>query len=115
VDAAFWSQTEPGFYDLLRARVAALRESGLDDGLAAKRQWLAVLAAAAIQLFDHDFVGAGPIEGQNLARVAQARHQLQVSLRGPKLRAALALPEPPKPTAVKKSSSKSKSAPAGAA
>ena len=115
VDAAFWSHTEQGFYRLLRERVAGLRGSGLDDGLAAKQRWLQVLAAAALLLFDHDFVGAGPIEGQNLARVAKAKHQLQASLRGPKLRAALALPEPPKPPAAKKSSSRSKPAPAGVA
>ncbi len=115
VDAAFWSHTEPGFYDLLRERVAALRDSAADDGLVATQRWLVVLSAAALGLFDHDFVGAGPIEGQNLARVAKARHQLHASLRGPNLRAALALPEPPKPPAAKKSSSKSKPAPAGSA
>jgi CRISPR system Cascade subunit CasA len=116
VDAAFWSHTESAFYLLLRERLMALRDHSADDGLAAKQSWRATLSAAAMRLFDHDFVGTGPVEGQNLARVAKARNQLQASLRGPKLRVALALPEPPKPVAVaRKSSSKSKPVPASAA
>lgn len=114
IDAAFWSYTEPAFYSLLSERVAALRIASVADGLAATQRWLVDLSDAALRLFDHDFVGAGPIEGQNLARVAKAKHQLQASLRGPKLRAALALPEPPKLVAAKRASSKSNPSPDGA-
>ena len=55
------------------------------------------------QLFDGDLVGAGQIERQNPARISKAHRQLMQSLRGPKLRMALALPVAAKP--VKKSKS----------
>lgn len=109
VDAAFWSQTERSFYQLLQTRVDALRDGRADDGLVAAQQWRAVLAQAALHLFDRDFVGAGPVEGQNIARVARARHQLLASLHGPKLRAALDLPEPARPAASKTAAAKPRS------
>lgn len=97
VDAAFWSSTEPGFYALLRERMSALRGGAQDDGVDSRQRWLGQLESAARHLFEHDFVGTGPVAGQNLARTAGAHHQLLANLRGSKLRGALALPEPVKP------------------
>lgn len=92
VDAAFWSRTEVMFYRLLRDTLAGLRLDTPVDGHALKEAWRRHLQAVALQLFEDDLVGAGPIERQNLARVAEAHRQLRASLHGPKLRAALALP-----------------------
>lgn len=92
IDAAFWSRTEPVFYLLLRETVASLLAASFSDGMDAKNRWLRHLQSTALHLFEHDLVGAGPIERQNMARVARAHNQLLANLRGPKLRAALALP-----------------------
>jgi CRISPR system Cascade subunit CasA len=53
---------------------------------------LRVLQHTARALFDGEWVGAGPVERQNPARIAQAHRLLNASLNGPKLRAALGLP-----------------------
>ena len=98
VDAAFWSHTEPAFYELLRERIKAAREGLTMDRQAIAERWLALLRAAALRLFDKELVGTGPIERQNPARIAKAHHQLVSNLNGPKLRAALGLPVKVKPT-----------------
>ncbi|MEO8298968.1 MAG: type I-E CRISPR-associated protein Cse1/CasA [Burkholderiales bacterium] len=96
VDASFWSRTEPFFYQRLRARLQAASESQPTDRVATAESWLVTLRTAALHLFDDEWVGTGPIERQNPARVAQAHRQLRANLDGPKLRAALGLPFTPK-------------------
>lgn len=97
IDASFWGRTEAGFYALLKERIEAAREGNVMDSVALGERWLATLFRVAEKLFDADLVGAGPIERQNPARIAKAHKQLMGSLRGPKLRTALALPVAAKP------------------
>ena len=97
IDASFWSRTEAGFYALLKERIQAARDGTATDKIALGERWLATLHRVVQQLFDVDLVGAGPIERQNPARIAKAHEQLMNSLRGPKLRTALALPIAAKP------------------
>lgn len=91
VDASFWSRTEADFYQLLRERTQAARDGVVLDAAALGERWLARLQVVVLRLFDSDLVGTGAIERQNPGRVAKAQQQLRFSLRGPKLRAALAL------------------------
>lgn len=98
IDASFWGRTECGFYALLKDRIQAAREDSAIDRVAVGERWLAMLHRVVQQLFDVDLVGAGPIERQNPARIAKAHEQLMGSLRGPKLRTALALPVAVKPS-----------------
>lgn len=93
VDATFWSRTEMAFYALLRERIQG--RSTLDRATTAQN-WLGTLSKTALQLFDREWVGSGPIERMNPARVADARHKLRASLNGPKLRTALQLEVAPK-------------------
>ena len=97
IDASFWGRTEAGFYALLKERIQAAREGSAIDSVALGERWLATLRRVAKHLFDDDLVGAGPIERQNPARIAKAHEQLMGSMRGPKLRTALALPVAVKP------------------
>ncbi|WP_085315369.1 type I-E CRISPR-associated protein Cse1/CasA [Derxia lacustris] len=95
VDASFWSRTEPGFYALLRERIAAARDNVDWDPVARTGGWRGQLRQAALRLFDKEFVGAGPVHAQNPARIKAAHEQLRRNLDGPKLRDALKLPAPP--------------------
>lgn len=108
IDASFWSRTETGFYALLKVRVQAARDGLVPDSIVLAEHWLATLLQVAEHLFDADLVGAGQIERQNPARISKAHRQLMQSLRGPKLRTALALPVAAKP--IKKSKSTAASA-----
>lgn len=96
VDMAFWNRTELVFYGQLKALIETLRstEAALADDLPVRQAWHAALVKAATDLFDHQFVGTGPIERQKPRRVAEAHRQLLNSLHGPKMRQALRLPEP---------------------
>ncbi|MFT3666797.1 MAG: type I-E CRISPR-associated protein Cse1/CasA [Piscinibacter sp.] len=95
VDAAFWNRTEAAFYQRLRERIHALRNGAeITDPLASAESWRLSLRQAALAIFDRDLVGSGAIERQHPARASEARRYLQRSLDGPKLRAALCLPEP---------------------
>ena len=91
VDAAFWSRTEPLFYELLRNRILAAREGLATDRHVTAERWRSHLRTAALDLFDKELVGTGSIERQNPARIAKAHHQLGINLNGPKLRTALGL------------------------
>ncbi len=98
VDAAFWSRTEPAFYQHLKALIDRLRHPPAptdppthDD---TRERWLKQLRAAVLALFDQDFVGAGLVERGNPKRVALAHAALQRSLNGGKLRQALRLSVP---------------------
>jgi CRISPR system Cascade subunit CasA len=101
VDAAFWSHTEPMFYELLRDRIKAAREGLTTDRQEISERWRSGLRTAALRLFDMELVGTGPIERQNPARVAKAHHQLALNLNGPKLRTALGLPVKVNPKPIK--------------
>lgn len=93
VDATFWSRTEGAFYQLLQQRI--LETPSLDRAATAEH-WLRTLSSVAMQLFDGEWVGSGPVERMNPARVADAHRKLRASLHGPKLRIALALEVAPK-------------------
>jgi CRISPR system Cascade subunit CasA len=103
VDAAFWGQTEPVFYELLRTRIQAARDGFASDRQETAERWRSHLRTAAWRLFDRELVGTGPVERQNPARIAKAHHQLGLNLDGPKMRAALGLPAKsnPKPKKTK--------------
>lgn len=96
VDAEFWGRTEASFYQLLRQSLEALRADPLADvdELAVRQTWHAALVRTALDLFDHAFVGTGPIERQKPHRIAEARRKLLNNLYGNKMREALRLPSP---------------------
>jgi CRISPR system Cascade subunit CasA len=93
VDATFWSRTEAMFYTLLQQRIQGTPT--LDRAVTAE-SWLRTLSTTALRLFDGEWVGSGPVERMNPARVADAYRKLRASLYGPKLRTALALEVVPK-------------------
>ena len=101
VDTSFWSGTETAFYVLLRDRIGTARNASAWDRIAHVERWQQALQRVALDLFDTQFVGAGPIERQDPARVASAHRHLRANLYGPKLRDALGLPsiskDKPKP------------------
>lgn len=94
IDASFWGRTEHPFYAELRALLDALHSGAAFDALAARQRWQRNLGSAAQALFDHTFVGCGPVERGHPRRTAMAWQQLDRNLRGPKLRQSLGLPEP---------------------
>ncbi|MBR7887433.1 type I-E CRISPR-associated protein Cse1/CasA [Marinomonas sp. A79] len=92
IDASFWSQTENGFYQLLRSLIDQAREEDEDIVFTSLReQWRDLLIKTAIRLFDADLVGAAPIAQQNPRRTAEAYNRLCASLRGDKLKETLKL------------------------
>lgn len=109
VDAAFWARTEAAFYKLLQQRIDA---QAAVDRVGATESWLRTLTKTAVHLFDGEWVGSGPVERMNPARVADAHRKLRASLHGPKLRTALALEVAANPAkASKKTSPKNPSKP----
>jgi CRISPR system Cascade subunit CasA len=93
IDAAFWSRTEPVFYNLLCELVEQARDEDNDSSLSPRREyWRKALIDVAVKLFDADLVGASPIERQNPHRVAEAYNRLRASLHGDKLKEILKLP-----------------------
>ncbi len=102
IDAAFWSGTEAGFYSQLRALIAAAPSGATPDAVAVNTAWWSHLKGRAIDLFDHQFVGTGPIAQQQPRRIAEAYQHLQHSLCGPKLREALGLPIDPATASARK-------------
>lgn len=99
VDAEFWGRTEAPFFQMLRLGLEALRADPLADidELAVRQTWHTALVHTALDLFDHTFVGTGPIERQKPHRIAEARRKLLNNLYGNKMREALRLPSPEKP------------------
>lgn len=92
IDASFWSQTENGFYQLLRALIEQARDEDEDIiFIPLREQWRDLLIKMAIRLFDDDLVGAAPIAQQNPRRTAEAYNRLCASLRGDKLKETLKL------------------------
>jgi len=89
VDAAFWSRTEGTFYHLLQQAIAA---PAIEQQQPRAQSLLTALKRTALALFDHDFVGAGPVTAVNPARVARAHHRLLGQLGGDELRRLLLLP-----------------------
>jgi CRISPR system Cascade subunit CasA len=94
VDGSFWSRTESDFYALLRERIVVSRDGQTWDRLVGSERWLDVLERVALDLFDNRFIGTGPVERQNPARISQAYRLLKLGLRGPRMRVALGLPAP---------------------
>lgn len=91
IDAAFWSGTESRFYGQIERLIENTRCGGEFDANLVNADWLKHLQAVATRLFDHEFVGTGPVEQEQPRRVAEAYQQLQRSLHGPKLRETLGL------------------------
>jgi CRISPR system Cascade subunit CasA len=89
VEATFWSVTEPHFYRLLEERIHAAQAAVVVDRTETSQHWCEYLYAAIQNLFDKEFIGAGDIERENPARIAQAKRRLLACK--PKLRAALGL------------------------
>ncbi|MCR6650181.1 MAG: type I-E CRISPR-associated protein Cse1/CasA, partial [Cellvibrionaceae bacterium] len=86
IEAGFWSQTESGFYRLLRSLIEQARNDNEDMVfIPLREQWRDLLIKTAIRLFDADLVGAAPIAQQNPRRTAEAYNRLCASLRGDKL------------------------------
>lgn len=93
IDTGFWSQTENGFYQLLRSLIEQARSEDEDIIFTPLReQWRDLLIKTAIRLFDVDLVGVAPIAQQNPRRTAEAYNRLCASLRGDKLKETLKLP-----------------------
>jgi CRISPR system Cascade subunit CasA len=90
IDASFWSQTENGFYQLLRSLIEQARDEDI-VAISLREQWRDLLIKTAIRLFDADLVGAAPIAQQNPRRTAEAYNRLCASLRGDKLKESLKL------------------------
>ncbi|MBE2243856.1 MAG: type I-E CRISPR-associated protein Cse1/CasA [Burkholderiaceae bacterium] len=91
IDAAFWSRTEPRFYAQIERLIENMRCGRDFDGNVVNLGWLRHLQAVATRLFDHEFVGTGPVEQEQPRRIAEAYQQLQRGLHGPKLREMLGL------------------------
>lgn len=96
VDASFWSRTEDAFYSFLRERIDAARNEQEWDRLGAAEGWRTELRAAALGLFDGQFVASASVDRQDPARVAKAYQKLSRDLNGAKMHAALGLPRPKK-------------------
>jgi len=91
IDATFWIATEANFYRQLQALIDIAASGGEFDANMVNADWLKHLQAVATKLFDHEFVGTGPVEQEQPRRIAEAYQQLQRSLHGPKLREVLGL------------------------
>lgn len=92
IDAAFYSATEPEFYDLLRRMIDSFRDSSEPVELSELRErWLKIISVSALRLFDETFVGSAPIAAQNPRRIAEAHRHLVFGLRGDKLRLVVGL------------------------
>ncbi|MCA9524933.1 MAG: type I-E CRISPR-associated protein Cse1/CasA [Myxococcales bacterium] len=95
ISNAFWEETEADFF----AGVAAVRTgAGTPEAReTASEAWRLALIRHATALFDR-YVQPDVSLGRPLARVMTAFNRLRATLNGPKLRQALALPLPVKPT-----------------
>lgn len=91
IDASLWNGTERHFYGQLEALIDATRSGGEFDANAVNANWLQHLQRVATKLFDHEFVGTGPVEQEQPRRIAEAYQRLQRNLHGPKLRGMLGL------------------------
>ena len=109
IDAAFWGGTEAAFYRQLRVLIEGAAAGKKSDALAVNAAWLAHLQKRALDLFDHQFVGTGPVAQQQPRRIAEAYQQLRRSLYGAKLREGLGLPVDPAHTAARKTARVTKS------
>ena len=109
IDASFWGGTEVAFYRQLRVLIEGAAASKESDALAVNSSWLAHLQKRAIDLFDHQFVGTGPVAQQQPRRIAEAYQQLRRNLYGAKLREGLGLPVDPAHTAARKAARVTKS------
>jgi CRISPR system Cascade subunit CasA len=92
ITASFWAATEAPFYRLVRERLEAARLGQEQDGVATAERWLGLLNRASLDLFDHQYVGAGHVERQHPDRIATARRSLRAALNGKAIRQALGLP-----------------------
>ena len=109
IDAAFWSGTEAAFYRQLRVLIEGAAAGKESDGLAVNAAWLAHLTTRAIDLFDHQFVGTGPVAQQQPRRIAEAYQRLRRNLYGAKLREGLGLPVDPAHSAARRTTRVTKS------
>ncbi|MCH2240965.1 MAG: type I-E CRISPR-associated protein Cse1/CasA [Aquabacterium sp.] len=92
ITASFWAATEAPFYRLVRERIESARSGQEHDAIATAERWLSALNRAALDLFDHQYVGAGNVERQHPDRIATAYRGLRAALNGKAIRQALRLP-----------------------
>lgn len=107
IDAAFWGATEAAFYGQLRSLIERASAGAEINALIVNTAWLRHLQDRATHLFDHQFVGTGPVAQQQPRRIAEAHQQLLRNLRGPKLREALGLPVDAAQSAKRKAAARS--------
>lgn len=100
VDDEFWHRTESAFYFQLRQCIDLLAadDEADPDTLQSRRAWHSMLRRTALDLFEHSFVGSGPIERQNPQRIAVAYRQLRANLGGKKIHEILRLPRAEQPS-----------------
>ena len=94
ISASFWDATESAFHTRLRQLIETLQAGRPYAELPVRESLHGVLRDKAMTLFDGTFVGSGPIERQKPQRAAKAYRQLSANLCGPKIFAALGLPQP---------------------
>lgn len=92
IDAAFWGGTEAPFYRQLQPLIGSAASGDAFDAITVNTAWLAHLQRHATGLFDHHFVGTGPVAQQQPRRIAEAYQVLKRNMYGPKLRETLGLP-----------------------
>jgi CRISPR system Cascade subunit CasA len=93
VEASFWNRTEREFFQLVQQSITlaeTLDRNAFDQSEQLRRQWLATLQRAALQLFD-EVAATGSVEAGNPAKLAAAHRALRKRLYGDTLRGALAL------------------------
>lgn len=91
----FWQVMEDPFLATLGPLVDAVREG--EDPVALRETWHRRLVSTAAHLFD-EATEAGQFRGRDPRRIAEAWNGLQRTLYGPKIRKALELPPPKKPS-----------------
>lgn len=94
VNPAFWSATEPHFYEAVHAVRRALEATDVPALLAARETWGAALHRCSLAVFDASVEAAPELGAGDLRRIIQARKALDHFTRptNPKVRKLLGLP-----------------------
>jgi CRISPR system Cascade subunit CasA len=94
VNPAFWSATEPEFFEAVQAAKRCIEADDTVGGDAAKEAWLTATHRAALSLFDSFVDASAALAPPDLRRAVAARRNLDLftSPRSRKLRKALSLP-----------------------
>ncbi|MFH1113946.1 MAG: type I-E CRISPR-associated protein Cse1/CasA [Pseudomonadota bacterium] len=93
MDTAFWTGSEPDFFQHLNNLIDELEGYPGEPPAATLRSWHRYLCRLAMRLFD-EYAASGPIEDEDPARIAKARNKLKGLNWGKKVRVdILQLPE----------------------